>query len=380
LKSGKEGEGEPPKLVSFSDSRQEAAKAAIDIERNHHLDLRREAVVTALEAAKARRLPLSNLQEELSEVMKAIEKATSETRFEEIPLLARRAGDLKLRLQEVEDPTIAITEVVENVNEADRWRGSVGKRERLKPLINIFVSLGIHPTDDMGVSRYESGLGDTRRSFAWTELFEETNAGYDWRDVEADQIAIDHAREDAIQKTYELLSDTIFSKNYFSFEESGLGYPCLPPGQFGSDRNAESHANAFVRVLADSYRHRYSTFSSDRKDELKEWSSVGAIPRLHRVRKFAKASISGEKGSASDEIVEAWIDERLRNLKKAEHESGKRNPRCIEDSHSIGGGRRSLLEVHALHPSPPPPRNWHMHPLSGGSARKGNRNGSTDLV
>ena len=37
-----------PKLVSFSDSRQDAAKAALDIERRHHEDLSRQILVEAI--------------------------------------------------------------------------------------------------------------------------------------------------------------------------------------------------------------------------------------------------------------------------------------------------------------------------------------------
>lgn len=40
--------GNPPKAVAFSDSRQDAAKTAIDIERHHHNDTRRKILVDAL--------------------------------------------------------------------------------------------------------------------------------------------------------------------------------------------------------------------------------------------------------------------------------------------------------------------------------------------
>src|SRR5206468_11565014 len=44
-----------PKLVAFADSRQDAAKAALDIERRHHEDLRREVVVESLRSVAAAR-------------------------------------------------------------------------------------------------------------------------------------------------------------------------------------------------------------------------------------------------------------------------------------------------------------------------------------
>lgn len=53
-----------PKLVAFSDSRQDAAKAALDIERRHHEDLRREVVVESLRAVAGARPDRTALQAE----------------------------------------------------------------------------------------------------------------------------------------------------------------------------------------------------------------------------------------------------------------------------------------------------------------------------
>ena len=45
--------GDKPKAVAFSDSRQDAAKTAIDIERHHHNDTRRRILVDSLFKNKA---------------------------------------------------------------------------------------------------------------------------------------------------------------------------------------------------------------------------------------------------------------------------------------------------------------------------------------
>ena len=63
-----------PKLVAFSDSRQDAAKAALDIERRHHEDLRREVIVVSLrDVAKARpsRTVLQSEKERLTKEIQA---------------------------------------------------------------------------------------------------------------------------------------------------------------------------------------------------------------------------------------------------------------------------------------------------------------------
>ena len=56
-----------PKLVSFSDSRQDAAQNALSIERFHHQDVRREVLVDALRGAKPTPKEVADLERKLRE-------------------------------------------------------------------------------------------------------------------------------------------------------------------------------------------------------------------------------------------------------------------------------------------------------------------------
>ena len=58
------------RLVSFSDSRQDAAKAAFDLESGHHDDVRREAVVISLEEIGTAITNAANSKDELDRLKK----------------------------------------------------------------------------------------------------------------------------------------------------------------------------------------------------------------------------------------------------------------------------------------------------------------------
>src|SRR5690606_22546714 len=59
-----------PKLVSFSDSRQDAAKAALDVESRHHEDVRRDVLVNELRSAQAGLATTTDADARLSELRK----------------------------------------------------------------------------------------------------------------------------------------------------------------------------------------------------------------------------------------------------------------------------------------------------------------------
>ena len=59
------GSKQKPKLVAFSDSRQDAAKAALNIERRHHEDFQREMLIRCLIEAKKIRRSTEEIRAEL---------------------------------------------------------------------------------------------------------------------------------------------------------------------------------------------------------------------------------------------------------------------------------------------------------------------------
>src|SRR5262249_42667119 len=134
-----------PKLVSFSDSRQDAAKAALDIESRHHEDVRREVLVRALRALRDQRPRVEELDEEIARLREerkaAFERDDNDAlvrvaaRMKELEAIKRQAADESVRLGDVlEDPLLP------------RFLGArsdpgAGGRDSLKPLIAAFASL-----------------------------------------------------------------------------------------------------------------------------------------------------------------------------------------------------------------------------------------------
>lgn len=62
--------GDQERLVTFSDSRQDAAKAALDLESGHHDDIRREILVYSLQDIAVGTCSYEKLQEQLSGLVK----------------------------------------------------------------------------------------------------------------------------------------------------------------------------------------------------------------------------------------------------------------------------------------------------------------------
>ena len=301
-----------PKLVSFSDSRQDAAKAALDIERRHHEDIRREALVAALRAVRDQRPSLRELEREKAELVAAISRAATDGRIEDLTRATTRLRALQAQLDQGIDPAIPLSAVIEPPMPGD-FRGPRSSRERLRRFIATIVELGLHPTDPSGVSRIFGKLGDQSYSYSWHQLFELDDCNNaDWRDASRDQEQpkMDRAREDVVHSVLPLLSETLFNKTYFSLEETGLGYPCLRL-PVGTTRAEIAMWDAFLRVFADAYRLQHDPWGQQRAP----WMSAAQIGPRSRIREFAS------RIWPSDD-VNARLEEVLNVLASAGHPQG----------------------------------------------------------
>jgi DEAD/DEAH box helicase domain-containing protein len=273
-----------PKLVSFSDSRQDAAKAALDVESRHHEDVRRDVLVSELRKAQHALPSLEVADARLAELRGLRREA--EDRGDEAEE-RRLTLDIDLtRQQRVEsiEGSIRIGDILEDSRQP-RFLGPAESRDPLKPLIQAFVSLGIHPVHPAGTRKFKAEASGETRWFAWHELFEKNGATFDWRDDVQDQMWLNDARTKLVESMQKLVTEIALSRTYFSLEESGLGYLCLPRGPFGTDVRRFETACAFVRVFGDAYRMLDSPY--DRAPD--PWVDENAIGTTNKVILFATA-------------------------------------------------------------------------------------------
>ncbi len=310
---------EAAKLVSFADSRQDAARAALDIERHHHQDLRRELLVTNLhEFASSSQRTSETIEQERDRAFEAAEAALDSRDIAIAQREMARAEALEEELREGHEPSIAISSVLEDLGNWD----SAGTSMETSRLIADMVRRGVHPYDDAGVDRPVGQSDDGRRHrYQWDQLFEiEDDGSVRWSDDPPGSSsrrgsALHGARRNLLYRFYQLMSDVVFSKTYFSLEESGLGYVTIG---LKSASGAESNPDrvrvlsALLRVIADSYRYHPSPYLKE-EETFGPWIDYGDV-RTARVKEFAEA-VWGT--SAEQELVKA-----LRELGNAGHSDG----------------------------------------------------------
>lgn len=304
------------KLVSFSDSRQDAARAALDIERNHHQDLRRELLVTNLhEALRSRRDP-ETIELEMEEAKERAMEAFDSTE-EESDKATAEFRSLQKELRDVGESSVPLSAVLENLNVWD----SSGREMRVSPLLADLVRRGIHPCDDAGIQQLKGTTVDDKDCwYTWTDLFRIDGGDVYYDDSPALSpthlgVPLHRARKSLLYRFYQIMSDVIFSKTYFSLEESGLGYvtvrsDVLPEADDKADEL--QLLAALVRVIADSYRYRPTPYRNE-GDDPKAWIDYGNI-RTARVKQFAQAVWRDEAPTK--------LEEALRQLGKTGHADG----------------------------------------------------------
>lgn len=285
--------GSAAKSIVFSDSRQDAARAALDIERRHHEDLRRQLLI-----GEIRRLADESAAVDVEGLERQMAEAVAETDYEKAAELKRlieaaRAGDrTRVALSRVLEPS------------------KTGRKE-LATLMRRHVELGVHPTDPAGVKQIE------RRP--WYEWIEPGADGGTPSWIATDEFSAGgKARAEMVQEQRRLTYDVLFSKTYFALEETGLGYPSLTATQ----TEHADRLDAFLRVLGDSYSiegNKYRT--PPNVDNPSQWH--------RRVKDFAAAC----GGDQVDTLT--WLASRLAEL---QHQRGvvdleRLHIRLVDETH-----------------------------------------------
>lgn len=275
--------GDQAKAVVFSDSRQDASRAALDIERRHHQDARRQMLVEALREQAA--LPRESQQGLKAAQLDALNRDDNQAVIE---ISARISALAKLG----DADRIPLSSVVESGPEDGMWK------RHASPLLSRMIEVGMHPTDEVGLAKIPDWVPLDRAGsqFDWQTLFVRSDQRIEWIST-GDSVAITDARNSVVRNQQPLVDDVLFAKTYFALEETGLGYPTL-----SAKAAADSDPmDAWLRVLADAYRVRGNKWV-ERNDRRRDWPS-GIAVGSHRVKEFAAAVDPSDPTAAIDRVL-----------------------------------------------------------------------------
>ncbi|MFC6790735.1 DEAD/DEAH box helicase [Methylobacterium komagatae] len=305
--------GSLPKAVAFSDSRQDAAKAAMEIERSHYQDLRRLMIMELAD----RVANAADNAEEIARLRKLVRKYDDEeeddladTTRKQIRALKASSGKDRIPLRTIVEQRIA------------------NAGHSTSPMLQEMLRLGVHPTDEVGVKRYGR--------FDWPQLFEREDGRLVWRSGGTVDADIQAARVEIVDKQDPHIDEVLFSRSYFALEETGLGYPTLFTDEVPDDAD---RLDAWLRVFGDAYRVSSNRYMSDEYDP---W--IDAVPKRNRVYALAKAV----RPTDPDREV-ADVLGRLRDLKHAEGriDAGRLGVRMIKPENDYWRcGKCSRVHLH----------------------------------
>ncbi|MBO9127949.1 MULTISPECIES: DEAD/DEAH box helicase [unclassified Rhizobium] len=234
-------QGGDGKLVAFSDSREDAANLALEVEVQHQRDLRREILISA--ATKiSREYTYTAAHEAEYDALKAellrLVEVGEDTRDVSAAMTALRRRKAASSFP-ASVPLDELFEFQRNIPQKD-----------VRPILSSLMSIGSTPVE--GADTRKTRVGGR----PWYRFFDKTSDGdVNWKvDVPLEVMnEIDWARKRIQKGQPPEATDLLFSKTYFALEETGLGWPSFfPPGEEYSSE--KSRDDAMLRIFADAYR------------------------------------------------------------------------------------------------------------------------------
>lgn len=251
-------QGGDGKLVAFSDSREDAANLALEVEVQHQRDLRREILIAAATRIAAEQAygaadeeEYQRLKQEAVELMMADRDATQ---------LKSRLDALRQRKEAAgQDPSVPLKELFEF------QRDHAGDATR--PILTELMKLGSTPVE--GADTFHTRVSNR----PWYKFFNMNDAGeVSWkREVPEEHLRLIRKARDRVQDEQPPdATDLLFSKTYFALEETGLGWPSFyGPEPYDVERSRD---DAMLRVFADAYRITPNHFQEDARNA---WRNAG---------------------------------------------------------------------------------------------------------
>jgi len=289
------GSASAPKAIVFSDSRQDAARAAVELEADHFRALVRDVIVRLTRV----RIDQEYRADERANIERAMKAAAEAMDYDE----ANRLKAKLLAISNLGSEIEPLTAIAQDPDDASYLSTAPNADPPIAPLIAELVRLGLHPSDSSVASDSE-----------WWRLFTLADQGPRWappRDVR-DSGTIQDQRRQMVVEQQAILNDTLFNKTYFSFEEAGLGYPTFfVRGDYGPEQDK---LDGLLRVFADAYRVDGSRYVNTAT--ITRWNQAADVPPGNRVRRYCEAVSPG----AGD----AYLDAALNRIQQADlgHQGG----------------------------------------------------------
>lgn len=286
-------QGNKRKIVAFSDSREDAAVIAHEVERNHFNDLFRELMIKTVVDLFSK---IAELQEAIREsdntkALKTYNKFPSELKEAIKPAIAPSFLDnetVKLRAKEI-------------LTNAQNRIVRIGLITEI--LEKELLALGVNPA---GTERQYRKLGVRDNLQDWYQFLSEDT--YDWKDE--DNEIMDTAKSRIRRAVRKNIGNSIFGRLFYNLETQGIAYPILKetvsiPVEFREIPQHEINniISSVMRLIGNAYqRIIYDTNVRDFKDG-----------DIKKVKNYIKAVCDKYKLSNVREFKNWLIEELLPN-------------------------------------------------------------------
>lgn len=242
-------QGGDGKLVAFSDSREDAANLALEVEVQHQRDLRREILISAATRIAAEHAYTADDEVEYQRLKREVADLMMDDKDTD-HLTPRLKALQKRKSGAGQPPSVPLKDLFEFE------RDKAGNATR--PILTELMKLGSTPVE--GADTVHTRI----RNRDWYEFFEIGSDGQiSWKhDVPEEQLKlIRKARERVQDEQPPDATDLLFSKTYFALEETGLGWPSFyGPEEYSPEKSRD---DAMLRIFADAYRITPNQFQEE---------------------------------------------------------------------------------------------------------------------
>ncbi|NEI06157.1 DEAD/DEAH box helicase [Rhizobium leguminosarum] len=237
-------QGGDGKLVAFSDSREDAANLALDVEVQHLRDLRREILMTEAAKLGKHRGFSEEDQAKIDELEAQLTELTLAKKRKEAMVVTMALDELEARRAAADFPaSVPLQDLFEFK------RGESG--DVVRPILQELLNLGSTPID--GADTKFTRINNK----PWYNFFVmEKDKPISWKSEETESDdnlqVLGRARQRVQKEQPPEATDLLFSKTYFALEETGLGWPSF----YGAVDYTEecSRNDAWLRIFSDAYR------------------------------------------------------------------------------------------------------------------------------